>query len=64
MAMQEKDKKSKGKTSMQKRTETTEQGAFTKKPWADSTTSEKVKGVSATAAAAGLAGTLLYHTFK
>jgi hypothetical protein len=41
-----------------------EVGAFTRKPWAESTTKEKVAGVAVTAAAYGVAGATMYHAFK
>lgn len=59
MAMQQKDKKVKDKKEM-----TSKQGAFTKKPWKESTTSEKVKGVGITAAAAGVAGLIIHGAMK
>lgn len=52
MAMSQKDKKPKDKKDMGSKKKD-DQGAFTKKPWAESSGKEKAFGVAATAAAAG-----------
>lgn len=59
MATHQKEKKAKDKKEM-----TSKQGAFTKKPWNESSTSEKVKGVGITAAAAGIAGLVIRGAMK
>ena len=63
MGVSAKEKKPKDKKEMNGK-KSDRQGAFTSKPWNESTTEEKIKGVTGTAAAAAVAGTLLYHTLK
>lgn len=63
MGVSAKEKKPKDKKEMNDK-KSDRQGAFTKKPWNESSIAEKIKGVAGTAATAVAAGGLLYHVLK